>query len=74
LVNAVLARAQECDLLVMGSGPQGALERTLFGAVYDRIIRSVDVPVMVLKTAKAERTFASGPFGLPWSVDQTRLP
>jgi amino acid transporter/nucleotide-binding universal stress UspA family protein len=74
LVNAVLARAQECDLLVMGSGPQGALERTLFGAVYDRIIRSVDVPVMVLKTAKAERTFASGPFGLPWNVDQTRLP
>jgi hypothetical protein len=37
----------------MGAEPQSALERTMFGAVYDRVIRSVDVPVLVLKTARA---------------------
>ena len=52
-VNVVLEHAQNCDLLVMGASPQSALERTMFGAVYDRIIRSVDVPVLVLKTARA---------------------
>jgi len=52
-VNVVLSHAQNCDLLVMGASPQSTLERTMFGAVYDRIIRSVDVPVLVLKTARA---------------------
>jgi nucleotide-binding universal stress UspA family protein len=52
-VNVVLQHAQNCDLLVMGASPQSALERTMFGATYDRIIRSVDVPVLVLKTARA---------------------
>lgn len=52
-VSVVLQHAQDCDLLVMGAGTQSALERTMFGAVYDRIIRSVDVPVLVLKTARA---------------------
>lgn len=55
LVNVVLEHAQHSDILVMASGPQSALERTLFGEVYDRIIRSVDVPVLVLKTARAPR-------------------
>jgi amino acid transporter/nucleotide-binding universal stress UspA family protein len=55
-VSAVLDRAQDCDLLVMGAGPQSALERTMFGAVYDRVIRSVDVPVLVLKTARAVKS------------------
>jgi nucleotide-binding universal stress UspA family protein len=55
LVNTVIEQSKEYDLLVMGSGPQSALERTMFGAVYDRIIRSVDVPVMVLKTARGQR-------------------
>ncbi|MGB2581974.1 MAG: amino acid permease [Thermoplasmata archaeon] len=54
-VSSVLEHSQDCDLLVMGSGQQSALERTMFGAVYDRIIRSVDVPVMVLRTSKNER-------------------
>jgi len=52
-VNVVLQHAQDCDLLVMGASEQTALERTMFGAVYDRIIRSVDVPVLILKTARA---------------------
>ncbi|MFY9606386.1 MAG: universal stress protein, partial [Thermoplasmata archaeon] len=52
-VNAVLDRVQHSDILVMGAGPQSVFERTLFGATYDRIIRSVDVPVLVLKTARA---------------------
>jgi len=56
LVNSVMEHAQGADLLVMGAGPQGAIERTLFGAVYDRIIRTVDVPVLVLRTSKTERT------------------
>lgn len=55
LVNAVMDQAAHCDILVMGTGPQSAIERTMFGAVYDRIIRSVDVPVLVLKTARGSR-------------------
>ena len=65
LVNSVLARAQECDLLVMGAGPQSALERTLFGAVTDRIIRTVDVPVMIIKTSKTEKSAGHGPISTP---------
>lgn len=65
LVNSVLARAQECDLLVMGAGPQSALERTLFGAVYDRIIRTVDVPVMIIKTSKTEKSAGHSPISIP---------
>jgi amino acid transporter/nucleotide-binding universal stress UspA family protein len=65
LVNSVLAKAQECELLVMGAGPQSALERTLFGAVYDRIIRTVDVPVMIIKTSKTEKSAAHGPITIP---------
>ena len=61
VVGSVLTLAPEADLLVMGAGPQRALERTLFGTVYDRIIRSVDVPVMVLKTSKSERIPGGGP-------------
>lgn len=56
LVNAVMEHALACDILVMGTGPQSTIERTLFGAVYDRIIRSVEVPVLVLKTARAEKS------------------
>jgi amino acid transporter/nucleotide-binding universal stress UspA family protein len=55
LVNTVLDHAKKCDILVMASGPQGAIERTLFGEVYDRIIRSADVPVLVLKTARTQK-------------------
>ena len=54
-VSSVLEQARTCDILVMGAGPQSALEITMFGAVYDRIIRSVDVPVLVLKTARAKK-------------------
>lgn len=54
-VNVVLQHAQNCDLLVMGASPQSALERSMFGATYDRVIRSVDVPVLVLKTARGGR-------------------
>jgi len=56
LVNAVMEHAAGSDILVMGTGPQSTIERTMFGAVYDRIIRSVDVPVLVLKTARASRS------------------
>jgi len=65
LVNAVIEQSKGCDILVMGSGPQSALERTMFGAVYDRIIRSVDVPVLVLKTARGDRPQLQIPAGQP---------
>jgi nucleotide-binding universal stress UspA family protein len=68
LVNSVLDHARHSDILVMAAGPQSALERTLFGEVYDRIIRSVDVPVLVLKTARASRVVY--PSGL---VQRTQL-
>ncbi len=58
LVNTVVDHSKDCDLLVMGAGPQSALERTMFGAVYDRIIRTVDAPVLVLKTARAGKPTA----------------
>jgi len=62
LVNAVMEYAAGSDILVMGTGQQSTIERTMFGAVYDRIIRSVDVPVLVLKTARATRSgFAQMP-------------
>ncbi len=55
LVETVVAESKECDLLVLGAGPQRTLERTLFGTVYDRIIRSVDAPVLLLRTARTEK-------------------
>ena len=64
LVNSVIEQSISYDLLVMGAGPQSALESAMFGAVYDRIIRSVDVPVLVLKTARGEKSqmqISSGP-------------
>jgi len=64
-VNAVLEHAKHSDLLVMGTGPQSALERTMFGAVYDRIIRSVDVPVLILKTARGGRSQETPVLSLP---------
>ena len=65
LVNTVIEQSKGCDIIVMGSGPQSALERTMFGAIYDRIIRSVDVPVLVLKTARGDRPQMQMPPGQP---------
>jgi len=68
LVNTVLDHSRHADILVMASGPQTAIERTLFGEVYDRIIRTADVPVLVLKTAKAQRETG------PSSTEEARMP
>ncbi len=65
LVSAVQQETPEFDLLVMGAGPQTAIERTLFGASFDRIIRSVDVPVMILKTTNVGRTLQPGAMPFP---------
>jgi nucleotide-binding universal stress UspA family protein len=65
LVSAVLQETQKFDLLVMGAGAQTAIERTLFGSSYDRIIRSVDVPVLVLKTTNVGRTQQPGAIAFP---------
>jgi len=61
VVGTVMERARACDLLAMGTPPQSALERTMFGAVGDRIIRSVDVPVMVLRTSAPTGTELTPP-------------
>lgn len=60
LVSTVQEEAKKADLLVMGAGAQTAIERTMFGASYDRIIRSVDVPVMVLKTTNVGKVQQPG--------------
>jgi amino acid transporter/nucleotide-binding universal stress UspA family protein len=62
VVGTVIERAKSCDLLAMGAPPQSTLERTMFGAVGDRIIRSVDVPVMVLKTSAPVAASSVAPF------------
>lgn len=64
-VNTVMEKAKDCDLLVMGTGPQSAFERTMFGAVYDRVIRSVDVPVLILKTSRTSRMYEFTPAMAP---------
>lgn len=65
LVSAVQQETQRFDLLVMGAGAQTAFERTLFGASYDRIIRSVDVPVLVLKTTNVGKSLQPGGISFP---------
>lgn len=65
LVSAVQQETAKFDLLVMGAGPQTAIERTLFGASFDRIIRSVDVPVLVLKTTNVGKTLQPGTVSFP---------
>ncbi|MEW5747826.1 MAG: amino acid permease [Candidatus Thermoplasmatota archaeon] len=65
LVHAVQQETPKFDLLVMGAGPQTAIERTLFGASFDRIIRSVDVPVMILKTTNVGKTPQPGAMPFP---------
>jgi amino acid transporter/nucleotide-binding universal stress UspA family protein len=67
-VSSVLEKSKSCDLLVMGASSQRSLEKTLFGAATDRVIRSVDVPVLILKTSKAQRSSTPppySPFALP---------
>ncbi|HIJ17505.1 MAG TPA: amino acid permease [Thermoplasmata archaeon] len=65
LVSAVQQETQKSDLLVMGAGAQTAIERTLFGASYDRIIRTADVPVLVLKTTNVGKTTQPGTTTFP---------
>lgn len=65
LVKTVQDEARNVGLLVMGAGAQSAIERTLFGSSYDRIIRSVDVPVMVLKTTNVGRVQQPGGSSFP---------
>ena len=65
LVSAVQQEIQTSDLLVMGTGAQTAIERTLFGASYDRILRTADVPVLVLKTTNVGKTGQPGSIAFP---------
>jgi len=74
VVNSVMEHAQGVDLLVMGAGPQRALERTLFGAVYDRIIRTVDVPMLVLRTSKTEKSSSTPSLPAVKSPSQSSKP
>ena len=72
--NSVLEQSKSCDLLVMGASSQRSIEKTLFGAVTDRIIRSVDVPVFVLKTSKVQMSSTPPPYSPYVSSPRTALP
>jgi len=65
LVGAVLQEIQKSDLLVMGAGAQTAIERTLFGASFDRIMRTADVPVLVLKSTNVGKNVQPGGIMFP---------
>lgn len=43
------AKAARCDLIVMGTHGQGALQRLLLGSVASKVIAQADVPVTVVR-------------------------
>jgi nucleotide-binding universal stress UspA family protein len=65
LIDTVLQETKKTDLLVLGVGTQRALERTLLGASYDRIIRRADVPVLVLKSTNVGKSSQPGALAFP---------
>jgi nucleotide-binding universal stress UspA family protein len=48
-----IARAEQCDLVVMGTHGRTGLEHLLMGSVAERVVRYVPCPVLVVKTAPA---------------------
>ena len=46
-------KAQEIDVIVMGTHSQAGLERALFGSVADRVSRTSPVPVLVIPPHQA---------------------
>ena len=43
------AKAERCDLIVMGTHGQGALQRLLLGSVASKVIAQTDIPVTVVR-------------------------
>jgi nucleotide-binding universal stress UspA family protein len=48
-----LARQQNCDLIVIASHGRGALGRWTFGSVADRLTRTSDLPVLIIRPQDA---------------------
>jgi len=48
-----IARAEHCDLIVMGTHGRTGLEHLLMGSVAERVVRYVPCPVLVIKTMPA---------------------
>lgn len=44
-----VASAERCDLIVMGTHGQGALQRLLLGSVASKVIAHTDIPVTVVR-------------------------
>jgi nucleotide-binding universal stress UspA family protein/quercetin dioxygenase-like cupin family protein len=49
-----LARAQNCDVIVMGTHGRTGLDRLLTGSVAEEVLRKADCPVMVVRTPSSE--------------------
>jgi nucleotide-binding universal stress UspA family protein len=57
----ILAAGSDADLIVMASHGRGALGRWRYGSVTDRIARSSNVPVMVIRPQDAYEAFGAAP-------------
>lgn len=49
-----MAERHECDMIALGSQEMGLIERLLFGSVRTRVLRHVDVPVLIAPTSRGE--------------------
>jgi nucleotide-binding universal stress UspA family protein len=49
-----MAERRECDLIALGAQEMGIIDRLLFGSVRSRVLRHVDVPVLIAPSAEGE--------------------
>ena len=49
------AKAQNCDLIVLGTHGQGGMAKILVGSIAKQVLRHADVPVLVIRLPKTER-------------------
>jgi nucleotide-binding universal stress UspA family protein len=49
-----LAERRECDLIALGAQEMGIIDRLLFGSVRSRVLRKVNVPVLIAPAAEGE--------------------
>lgn len=50
------ARANDCDIIVMGTHGRGGIGRILLGSVAERVVRTATVPVLTVRVSKSLRT------------------
>jgi nucleotide-binding universal stress UspA family protein len=61
--NAILdlTTQSDADLVVMGVAPRSWLHRTVFGSTLDRVLRRMDVPVLVLPVVAGAHEWLNAP-------------